>query len=77
MRISIWRMIRAILNEESYIWIDVLFIRETEKAILIMFDGSKVWIPKAWIVDAKKANKETMKIKISEYHWALKFDSFL
>lgn len=56
-----------------YIWIDVLLIKETPKAMLIMFDGTKIWLPKAWIVRIKRdRHRKTISIKISEYHWAKK-----
>ncbi len=79
MIIPIWRMIRSIYREESYIWIDVLLIKETKKAILVMFDGRKTWIPKPWIIDIRHRSlrgckaPEAISIKISEYHWAHKF----
>ena len=58
----------------TYMWMDVIFIKETPKAILIMFDGRKNWLPKAWILGIKK-NKDSraIKIKISQYHWAKMF----
>ena len=73
----------------SYIWVDIYILKETPKAILIMFDNRKIWLPKAWI--AKIELNETKRprtqcprkcqarrarpisIKISEYHWAKKF----
>ena len=59
----------------TYIWMDVILVKETPKAILIMFDGRKNWLPKAWILRMKKdKNSDTMKIKISLYHWAKKFE---
>ncbi len=71
-------LIRFVLEPRTYLWIDVVFIRETPKAILIIFDGRKAWILKAWIVRIKR-NKgspakrgEAISIKISEYHWAKK-----
>jgi hypothetical protein len=56
------------------IWMDVILIKETPKAILVMFDGRKNWLPKAWILRIKK-NKDSraIKIRISQYHWAEKF----
>ena len=57
----------------SYIWIDVIIIRETQKAILIMFKGKKNWLPKTWILRMKRnKNNNVIKIKISQYHWAKK-----
>ena len=58
----------------TYIWIDVIFIKETPKAILVMFDGRKNWLPKVWILRMKKnKNSDIIKIKIFQYHWAKKF----
>ena len=53
-----------------------MLIKETQKAILIEFDGKKIWLPKAWIVKinrkrhCEEQSDETIPIKISEYHWA-------
>jgi len=68
---------RSLLNFaigfHAYIWVDVCIIKETPKAILIMFDGRKIWLPKAWIVRIKRnCHRETSSIKISEYHWSKK-----
>jgi len=61
----------------TYIWVDVFLLKETPKAILIMFDGRRIWLPKAWIVRIKRnrhcEQSEAISIKISEYHWAKKF----
>ncbi len=58
----------------SYIWVDVLLVKETPKAILVEFDGRKNWLPKAWILRMKKdKNNNAIKIKISQCHWAKKF----
>ena len=82
--IRIRRLIRAILEPTAYIWVDVVFIRETPKAILIIFDNRETWLPKAWVYRIKR-NKdrhviaspakrgEAISIKISDYHWAKKF----
>lgn len=45
--------LKTLLYPKTYFWIDVLLIKETKKAILIMFDGRKEWLPKAWIVRIK------------------------
>ena len=37
----------------DYIWMNVSLIRETKKAILIMFDNRQEWLPKAWILGIK------------------------
>ncbi len=82
--ISIRRLIRAILEPTAYIWVDAILIYETPKAILILFDGRKAWIPKAWLYRIKRnkgrhviANPakrgEAIAIKISDYNWAKKF----
>lgn len=58
-----------------YIWVDVIFIKESTKAILVMFDNKKAWFPKAWIVRIKHdKDSNKAKIKISEYYWAKKFE---
>ena len=69
--------IRSILSRPygyyDYIWIDCTLIRETKKAILIMFDDRKIWLPKAWSVRIKRdRNGCTARIKISQYNWAKK-----
>ena len=71
--ISIRRLIRAILEPTTYIWIDVTLVYETPKAILIIFDGRKAWVPKAWIARIRRDRDRFIKIKISDYHWAKKF----
>ncbi|MBU4343541.1 MAG: hypothetical protein KKG21_05990 [Candidatus Omnitrophica bacterium] len=56
-----------------YIWVDVYIIKETPKAILIMFDNREIWLPKVWIIRIKhNRHREISSIKISEYHWAKK-----
>ena len=68
----------GLLNPKTYIWIDALLINETKKAILIMFDGKKIWLPKTWIVKinrkrhCEEQSDEAISIKISEYLWAQK-----
>jgi len=68
--------LRTLLYPETYFWIDVLLIKETKKAILVIFDGKKIWLPKVWILKIKRnrhceeQNDKTISIKISEYHWA-------
>lgn len=82
--IRIRALIRFVLESRSYLWIDVVLVKETPKTILIMFDGRKTWIPKAWLrrIKRKKGHSviasppkagEAISIKISEYHWAKKF----
>lgn len=68
-----WFLIRQMLEPKKHLWIDVFWVQETPKAILILFDGRKVWIPKAWIVRIKQNGERSVKIKISDYHWAKKF----
>ncbi len=70
--IRIRALIRFILEPRTYLWIDVVFVRETPRAILIIFDGRKAWLPKAWIARIKRKGDRTIKIKISEYRWAKK-----
>ena len=57
----------------EYIWVETTLIKETRKAILIMFDGRKNWFPKAWIARIKGRKNSRISIKISLYHWAKKF----
>lgn len=58
----------------SYIWVEVDLIKETHKALLIRFNRRQEWLPKAWVVGAKRdKRKSTIKIKISEYNWGRKF----
>lgn len=81
---------RSLLNYavsfHTYIWVDVLLVKETTKAILIMFDGRRIWLPRAWIKRIKQSacppkpsaktawrKRKAISIKISEYHWAKKF----
>ena len=67
--------LKTLLYPKTYFRIDVLLIKETQKAILIEFDGKEIWLPKAWIVKinrkrhCKKQSDEIIYIKISEYHW--------
>lgn len=59
----------------DYIWMDVSPIKETKKAILVMFGNRQEWFPKAWIWGIKQNKaKTTVKIKISRYHWTKKFE---
>lgn len=76
-------------NPQDYIWIEAVLIKETPKAILIEFDGKKTWLPKAWIKAITKIpspqrgegkgegddlpSPNPISIKISQYHWAKKF----
>lgn len=69
--------IRSLLNFavsfHTYIWVDGYSLKETQKAILIMFDNRKIWIPKAWIAGIKRdKDSSVVRIKISEYYWAKK-----
>jgi len=67
-------LIINLLNPKTYVWIDVLLIKETQKAILIEFDDKKAWFPKAWILRMMhNKDGDTIKIKISQYHWEKKF----
>ncbi len=64
----------SILNPRSYIWVKVVIIKETPKAILIMFDGRKEWFPKVWILRIKRSyNSHAIRIKMSQYHWEKNF----
>ena len=69
-------------NPQEYIWVEVLLIKETPKALLIEFDDKEIWLPKTRILSIKhhKARPhhreprrgEAISIKISQYHWAKK-----
>jgi len=66
--------LKTLLNPKTYLRIDVLLIDETDKAILVKFDGKKAWFPKAWILKIRPSkDSKAVKIKISESHWAMKF----
>lgn len=47
--IRIRALIRRILLPTRYLSISVILVRETPRAILIVFDGQKAWIPKSWL----------------------------
>ena len=51
--LSLKSLIKFAENPESYIWVDALLIKETPKAILVVFDGKEIWLPKAWILRIK------------------------
>lgn len=68
--IRIKALIRLVLEPNRYIWMDVVLVKETTRAILIIFDGRKVWIPKAWIAHLKRTGERSIKIKIASYCWA-------
>jgi len=55
-------------NPQEYIWIEAILIKEAPKAIQILFDDKRIWLPKAWILRIKQ-NKEAISIRISQYHW--------
>lgn len=71
--IRIKSLIRFMVEPRTYLWIDVVFVRETTKAILIIFDGREAWIPKVWITRLKRNSDGSIKIKISDYNWSKKF----
>ena len=50
-----WSLIWVLMYSEIYLWVDVILIKETRKAILIEFDGRKKWLPKAWVVRIKSS----------------------
>lgn len=71
---NIFQHLNTPIGFYDYTWIDVILIKETPKAILIMFDGQKDWFPKAWIARIKRnKNGNTVKIKMSLYYWTKKF----
>lgn len=71
--IRMWSLVRFVLEPRTYLWVDVDLVRETPKAILIIFDGRKAWIPKVWIARIEQTGGVSIKIKISECYWANKF----
>ena len=82
--IRMWSLIKFELEPKTYLWVNVIFVRETPKAILIVFDCRKAWIPKTWICHIKRKNDYrviasppktgiAISIKISDYHLAKKF----
>jgi len=52
--ISVRNLIKFVLESRTYLWIDVVLVKETPRAILIIFDGRKAWIPKAWLRRIKR-----------------------
>lgn len=70
--ILVWKWIRDMCEEESYVWVDLTFIADTPKAILIMLNSQTAWISKGWIIEIKKSDYINIKVKIFEYHWAIK-----
>jgi len=59
-------------NPPEYIWIEAILLKETPKAILIMFDGKEVWLPRTWVLHLKRncgERSDSISIKISTYHW--------
>jgi len=73
--------LKNLLYPKTYIWIDVIILKETQKAILIEFDGKKAWLPKAWIRRIKRnknilrhcERSEAISIKIAQFHWEKEF----
>jgi hypothetical protein len=68
-----WGLIWRIIYPTTYIWVEVIYVRETKKAILIEFDDRKRWIPKAWIARIQRNGGRSIKIKMSDYDWTKKF----
>lgn len=64
------------MNPHESIWIEATLIKETPKALKIIFDGKEIWLSKAWILRIKRSKighwkpNETISIKISPYRWA-------
>jgi len=70
---NLFHLLTAPFGYYDYIRIDVVFIRETPRATLIIFDGKEEWFPKAWIIRIKPCkHSKSAKIKISLYHWTKK-----
>ena len=68
------QLIRWATNAQNYIWIEAVLIKETPKAIKILFDNKEIWLPKAWTLRIRRnKNDRNASIAISLYHWAKKF----
>lgn len=76
-------VIESMLKPKKHLWIDVFRVKETSKAILVIFDGRKIWLPKSWISRIRRKichyviagpteTGEAISIKILDYHWAKK-----
>jgi len=58
-------------NPQKYVWIEARLLKQTPGALKILFDGKKIWLPKAWIAQIKRDKAHNMiKIYISQYCWA-------
>jgi len=47
-------LIRRILEPKRYLWMGVILVKETPRALLIIFDGREAWIPKSWLHRVKR-----------------------
>jgi hypothetical protein len=45
-----------LINPERYIWAQIRILHETDKAILIIYNGIKIWIPKSRIFGIRLRN---------------------
>ena len=70
---TIGQMIRWVMFPVNYINIEVIIIKETKKAILVLFNGKKEWLPKSWILGYKHSPNRKTRIKVSESNLARKF----
>ena len=70
-----WLIFGPPIGYYNYLTIDAILIKETPKAILIIFGEQKAWIPKTWILSIKCSTcpASLIQIRISEYHWTKKF----
>jgi len=59
--------------KRSYFWVEVELVKKTRKAVLVKFDGRRMWMPKVWILRMKRIGGGVARIKVSEYDWAKKF----
>lgn len=55
------------LGDQSTVWIDVGYIRHTEKAILFDTDAGEVWIAKSQIGARTKVSAGIHRIEIPEW----------
>ena len=72
-------LINWAINPQPRVWIKATIIKETPKAIKILFGGKEIWLPKVWILRIKRSKighceaNEKISIKIPLYRWAKKF----
>ena len=64
------RLIDFASNPQEHIWITATLIKESPKAIKILFDGKEIWLPKAWILHIKRnRHSRSVSINITLSYW--------